>query len=106
MLISTTFHAESCEKKWAKYYAGKSWFEPWCDTESYKSRHQDDYADEHIPSADEIEAMHAERKAKTAQATKTEAGKIAKAAKEGDATAQASLGWMFYKGGARGGPEL
>ncbi|XTZ62309.1 tetratricopeptide repeat protein [Aeromonas salmonicida subsp. pectinolytica] len=100
LLISTTIHAESCEKKWAKYYAGKSWFEPWCDTESYKRRHQDAYADEYIPSAGEIEAMHAEQEAKTAQATKTtQAGKIAKAAKEGDATAQASLGWMFYKGG-------
>ncbi len=100
LLISTTLHAESCEKKWAKYYAGKSWFEPWCDTESYKRRHQDAYADEYIPSAGEIEAMHAEQEAKTAQA-----GKIAKAAKEGDATAQASLGWMFYKGGGKGWPR-
>ncbi len=38
LFISTALHAESCEKKWAKYYAGKSWFEPWCDTESYKAR--------------------------------------------------------------------
>ena len=51
LLISNTGFAESCEQKWAKYYAGKSWFKPWCDTESYKRRmaedsYYDDYYDE------------------------------------------------------------
>lgn len=52
LLMSTTIYAKSCEKKWAEYYAGKSWFEPWCDTESYKRSMEDNsYPD--ILDADE-----------------------------------------------------
>ena len=37
-VISLPLQAKSCERKWAEYYAGKSWFEPWCDTATYKMR--------------------------------------------------------------------
>ncbi|UUI59234.1 hypothetical protein [Aeromonas salmonicida] len=55
LFVSTTIYADSCEQKWAKYYAGKSWFEPWCDTESYKrkmaeySHEEDDHGYNDVP---------------------------------------------------------
>lgn len=38
MFISHDAVAKSCKQKWAEYYAGKSWFKPFCDTEEYKQR--------------------------------------------------------------------
>lgn len=40
--------AKTCKQKWAEYYAGKSWFKPWCDTESYKRRQADNERVENI----------------------------------------------------------
>jgi hypothetical protein len=41
LLACTPIYADTCEQKWAKYYAGKSWFKPWCDTASYKRKKED-----------------------------------------------------------------
>lgn len=37
-LLPSEALAKSCKQKWAEYYAGASWFKPWCDTDSYKQR--------------------------------------------------------------------
>lgn len=65
LFMSTTLYADGCEEKWSKYYAGKSWFEPWCDTESYKRSMEDNsYPD--ILDADEahevVEKLERKRK--------------------------------------------
>lgn len=61
VVVSTNVSAKSCERKWAEYYSGKSWFEPWCNTESYKRRKaedrryaemMDDYYDDYYPNGD------------------------------------------------------
>ncbi|NEX73774.1 tetratricopeptide repeat protein [Aeromonas rivipollensis] len=96
-LISTNIKAESCEKKWAKYYAGKSWFEPWCDTESYKRRVSEDsyYENEYVPTEDEIKQAQAQA---NAQRYKQASDALRKAAEQGDAVAQNNLGMRYVNG--------
>jgi hypothetical protein len=38
LLTSTDAFAKSCKQKWSEYYAGKSWFKSFCNTEEYKHR--------------------------------------------------------------------
>lgn len=38
LLTSPDAFAKSCKQKWSEYYAGKSWFKSFCNTEEYKHR--------------------------------------------------------------------